>query len=49
MDVGEDEGAGVDVRVSEVVGVAEVRADVGTTTTVVVGDEDGNAEVDGWT
>lgn len=47
MDVDEDEGAGVDVRVSDVVGVAEVRVDVGTTT-AVVGDDDGSAEVDGW-
>ena len=47
-DLIDEDGAGVVVGVEEVVGVAELASDVGTTA-VVVEDVEGRADVEGWT
>lgn len=49
-DVGDDDGAGEEAGVDEdIIGELEVEADVGTTTMAVVEDEEGCADVEGWT
>ena len=45
----DDDGAGVGVVIEEVVDAAELESDVGMTTTAVVDDDEGCADVEGCT